>query len=404
VKFRRSSLGRAAAGLVLTVLVSACGSVTAAKQATARQQVAGDITGPGLATSFATGSDGWAVVEMGGMAAREDNFWELFARPRGGRWQLATPPGVASNGGIVAATAMTGPLVTAFRPSQDLTFSPLAATVDAGRRWAQGNVLDAGLADVPAALAASQAGDLLALTERGAVDQGAALGSRWRPLTSLIALKADPAVKAVCRLSGLTAVAWSAAGSPVLGGGCRARPAGPARPARQAGPLRVPLLTDPAGSWQVAGPALPDALARGPVRVLALGTTGAGITAVVAAGAGPAASVLAAWSADGGRRWTISPALRAGPVRLSSVSALANGSAGVVMAGGRAAVIGWRAARWRDLPSLPAGTGTLAAGNGGVPQALVPRGGLLSVWQLAAARRWTLVQTVRVTIPYGSSG
>jgi hypothetical protein len=395
VKFRRSWLSRAAAGLALTVLVSACGSVTVAKQATARQQVAGDITGPGLATSFATGSDGWAVVEMGGTPAREDNFWELFARPRGGLWRLATPPGVASNGGIVAATAMTGPLVTAFRPSQDLTFSPLAATADTGRRWAQANVLDAGLADLPAALAASQAGDLLALTERGAVDQGAALGSRWRPLTSLIALKADPAIKAVCRLSGLTAVAWSAAGSPVLGGGC---------PARPAGPLRVPLLTDSAGSWQVTGPALPDALAGGPVRVLALGTTGAGITAVVAAGAGAAASVLAAWSADGGRRWTISSALRAGPVRLSSVSALANGSVGVVMAGGRAAVIGWRAARWRDLPSLPAGTATLAAGNGGAPQVLVPRGGLLSVWQLAAARRWTLVQTVRITIPYGSSG
>jgi hypothetical protein len=91
-------------------------------------------------------------------------------------------------------------------------------------------------------------------------------------------------------------------------------------------------------------------------------------------------------------------------VRLSSVSVWASGSAGVVLAGGRAAAIGWRAASWRDLPSLPAGTATLATGNGGVLQALVPRGGLLSVWQLAAPGRWTVVQTVRVTIPYGSSG
>jgi hypothetical protein len=399
VKFRRSSRSRAAAaaaGLALTLLVSACGGAAAAGQAAA-SQLAGGITGPGLATSFAVGRDGWAIVEMGGAAAREDNFWELFARSPGTRWRLATPPGVASNGGIVAATAPAGPLVSAFRPSQDLTFSPLAATADTGRQWAQGNVLDAGLADLPAALAASRAGDLLALTERGAVDQGAALGSRWRPLTSLIALRADPAIRAVCRLTGLTAVAWSAAGSPVLGGSCPARPAGP--PAR-----RVPLLTESAGSWQVTGPALPGALAGRPVRVLALGATGAGITAVLAAGTGAAASVLAAWSADGGRSWTISPALRAGPVRLSSVSVWASGSAGVVLAGGRAAAIGWRAASWRDLPSLPAGTATLATGNGGVLQALVPRGGLLSVWQLAAPGRWTVVQTVRVTIPYGSSG
>jgi hypothetical protein len=378
------------------VLVSACGSVPAAKQPSARQ-LAGGITGPGLATSFAAGSASWAIVEMGGAAASEDNFWELFARSPGARWRLATPPGVASNGGIVAARATTGPLVTAFRPSQDLTFSPLAATADTGRRWAPASVLDAGLADVPAALAASRAGGLLALTERGAVEQGAALGSRWRPLTSLTALQADPVIKTVCRLTGLTAVAWSAAGSPVLGGSCPARPAGP--PAR-----RVPLLTDPAGSWQVTGPALPDALAASPVRVLALGTTGAGLTAILAAGAGAAASVLAAWSADGGRRWTISAALRAGPARLSSVSVWASGSAGVVMADGRAAAIGWRAARWRDLPLLPAGTATLATGNGGVLQALVPRGGLLSVWQLAAPGRWTVVQTLRITMPYGSSG
>ena len=258
-------------------------------------------------------------------------------------------------------------------------------------------MLDAGLADLPAALAASRAGGLLALTERGAVEQGTALGARWRLLTSLNALQADPVIRAACRLTGLTAVAWPAAGSPVLGGSCPARPAG--LPAR-----RVPLLTDPAGSWQVTGPALPDALAGSPVRVLALGTTGTGLTAVVAAGTGAAASVLAAWSADGGRRWTISAALRAGPVRLSSVSVRASGSVCVLMAGGRAAAIGWRAASWRDLPLLPAGTATLATGNGGVLQALVPRGGLLSVWQLAAAGRWSVVQTIRVTIPYGSSG
>ena len=60
---------------------------------------------------------------MGGSAAGANQFWELFARAAASdRWELVTPPGVASNGGLVAAG---GPatLSVAFRPSQGLTFS-----------------------------------------------------------------------------------------------------------------------------------------------------------------------------------------------------------------------------------------------------------------------------------------
>ena len=53
-----------------------------------------------------TAADGgtWAIVAMGGPAAGENQFWELLARPAGStRWELVTPPGVADNGGLVAA-------------------------------------------------------------------------------------------------------------------------------------------------------------------------------------------------------------------------------------------------------------------------------------------------------------
>ena len=65
-----------------------------------------------------------------------------------------------------------------------------------------------------------------------------------------------------------------------------------------------------AGAWHLAGPALPAALAGQHVRVLRLTRTGSSNTALLEAGTGSAASLLAAWTSDGGRHWRLSPALR----------------------------------------------------------------------------------------------
>ena len=46
---------------------------------------------------------------MGGSAADHNNFWQLFVRPAGtGSWRLVTPPGVATNGGLVVASPGAG--------------------------------------------------------------------------------------------------------------------------------------------------------------------------------------------------------------------------------------------------------------------------------------------------------
>ncbi len=100
--------------LLAAMLAAGCGS--AAGQATAPPRPA---TPPSLATSLATATGTWAVAVMGGSAASHNNFWQLFARPAGtSTWRLATPPGVASNGGLVLTGLRGGSVLAGFRPSQ----------------------------------------------------------------------------------------------------------------------------------------------------------------------------------------------------------------------------------------------------------------------------------------------
>lgn len=395
----------AAAAAAVVALLAGCGSTPAPGHGTPAATTG--ISGPALATTVDSpdGTD-WAIVDMGGSAAQYENFWELFVRPSGTTsWKLATPVGAASNGGLVATPVGTGTLLSGFRPSQDLTFSPLASSPDAGAQWSQNSVLDAGLADVPTALAGntgsgSSAGRVLALTDEGDVEVGTSLGASWTRLTTLPTLAATPAGRA-CGLTSLTAAAWTPAGAPLIGGDCRSDG-------------KTGIVTFSSGGWHAAGPALPASLASGPVSVIGLNTTGTHITSVLAVGTGAATSVIAAWSVNGGRSWALSQPLRAGAAHGSepSVSFGPDGSASLVLPSGRGATIDWQAAAWQTLPTLPARTVTLAssAGAAGAPEAVaVSGGGTLSVWQLApaaataAAGHWQLQQTVKIAIPYGSS-
>ncbi len=156
----------------VTALASglACAGVIAAgcsSSPTASTGQAAAPAAPPLATSFAAAAGaGWAVVQMGGPAAQHNNFWQLFVRQAGTtRWRLATPPGVADNGGLVVAGDGGGSMMTGFRPSQDLTFSPLAASSNGGTSWSPAGPLTPGLAAAPDALAATPAGQVIALTK-----------------------------------------------------------------------------------------------------------------------------------------------------------------------------------------------------------------------------------------------
>ena len=202
---------------------------------------------------------------------------------------------------------------------------------------------------------------------------------------------------------------------PLLAGGCD-------RP----GIAGIFALRD--GAWQPAGPPLPAALAGRNVDVLGMATIGARTQALLQAGTGSAAAVLAAWSDDGGASLA---ALRAAADRDG------HGAVGFLRA--RAAPSGWcsatagaRGQAWVTARRWPAGRVLAGAGRrcpggrrrsrsglAGRIDALTAHASSFADWLLAAGTgtgtgtaagtgagtgTWRQVQTLRVTIPYGSSG
>jgi hypothetical protein len=391
--------GAVAAGAVAAGGCLIAGCTSAAAPATAPPRPAA-VTAP-LATSLAgAGGRTWAIVVMGGSAADENNFWELLTRPAGSaQWTLVTPPGVADNGGLVAAAPAAGQgLDVAVRPSQGLTFSPLALTGDGGKTWGTG-LLDASVAAVPDALALG-GGKMLALLGDGAIDQAATSAATWTRLAAPGAIAASPAGRA-CQVAGLTAVSLTASGVPVAAASC-------ARP----GVAGIFVLAG--ASWRAAGPAVGGRLAGQRVQVIRLtqyaaghagasaGHAAAGNMALLQAGTGGAASLLAAWTTDG-THWTVSSPLPAGGGQVLASGAGPGTTAWVLLAGGRAETVTGPGAAWRALPAPPRGTAVLAAGLAGALDALAASGSTLTVFQLTPAGAWHQSQVINVPVQLGSS-
>ena len=409
LKAGRKRAGSTALALLWAGLAAGCGSQVAPATTPALQVQ----TAP-LSTSLVTPQGTWAVTVMGGSAAAENNFWQLFVRPAGAsRWSLATPQGVADNGGLVATSGAGGSsLLVGFRPSQGLTFSPLATSSDTGRSWTPG-LLDAGLADVPDAMAVAPSGQTLALLHDGGIEAaattGAAAAGQWSRLATLAALAASAPGRS-CGLVAVNAVSFSQNNVPMAAGSCVRRGV-------------AGVFAETGGTWQAAGPVLPAGFGGDQVQVLGLARAGladrgGGNAALLLAGN----DLLAAWS-DGGR-WTVSAPVAAaagdgpgdepgdGPGDEHGVRAAgfgADGSLWVLLGGGRAETVSGPRASWQALPSVPAGTqvlvpagtATLAPGSGGY-DALAVSGSRLTVWQLTGAA-WAQAQVINVPIEYGSS-
>ena len=327
-----------------------------------------------LATSLATAQGLWAIVPMGD-ATDTGRFWQLFVRPAGpaATWSLATPPGVADNGGLVAAGTPSS-LLIGFRPSQGLAFSPLATSTDAGKNWAP-SVLPAALADVPDALSIAPSGTGLALLADGTVETSSPAGT-WSRLTTVPALAASAAGRR-CGLTGVIATSFGQNGVKIVAGSCsRTDVAG--------------VFTQTAGGWQLTGPNL--GITRS-VQVLRL----AGSTALLRSGT----SLYAAWYAGG--RWTVSPPL-AGAGELAASGFGGGGSAWVLPGSGRPEVVSEPGGRWQALPAAPAGTVVLAPGTPAQALSVSGTGGtVLTVWRLSAGS-WVKAQVINVPIGAGSSG
>ena len=378
----------AAVSLAVATVMLAAGCSSAAQGGSAAQPV----PPPSLATSQVTAAGTWAVAVMGGSAAQHNNFWQLFIRPAGKTgWALVTPPGVPDNGGLVLADTGEQSLVTGFRPSQYLAYTPLTLTRDSGHAWSSAGPLDAALANVPDALAAAPgSGHLLALLTSGTVKLAAPGYTRWATLATRRSLAATAAGRH-CGLQGLTAAAFTESGVPVLAGTC-------------SHPGTAGIFTAKGGTWQAAGPPLPAALARQPITVLRLTRTAGTTEALLAAGTGHAASLLAAWSADNASHWTLSPAFRLNGSTLTATSFGPAGTTAIVLNGHRAVTITSTATTWRTLPALPAGTATLASAPAGEIDALAVHRTKLTIWQLATgSSAWKTAQAITVPIQFGSS-
>jgi hypothetical protein len=380
-----------ALALVSALLTAGCGTAAGSGPGPAPEAPPGGAQI--LATSLVTPAGTWAIAVMGGSVTAHNNFWQLFARPAGStRWKLVTPPGVADNGGLVAASASSGSLITGIRPSQYLTYTPLALTRDGGQAWSPAGPLDAALANTPNALAAAPAtGRLVALLTTGTVKAAAPGYTRWTTLTTRRSLAATPAGRR-CGLASLTAATFTATGTPLLAGRC-------------SHPGTAGIFAASNGTWQAAGPALPATLGHQVTTVLRLTRTSTGMVALLETGTGPDTSLLAAWSADNGDHWTMSPPVRLNGARLTSASFGAGGAAALVLTGNRAETIAGAGATWRSLPALPAGTATLAPGPAGGFDALAVHRTRLTIWQLGpATTAWRATQAMNVPVQFGSSG
>jgi hypothetical protein len=290
---------------------------------------------------------------------------------------------------VVAAESA---VLAGFGPSQYLRFSPVARTADQGTSW-QAGVLPAGLSLVPDGLTQGGGASLALLrTGGGRVVTSTADLSAWTSVTTASALRRQSGLTA-CRLRSLTAVSLAANGNALVGGFC----------ARGG---RAGLFAPSSEGWMSVGPGIPG-VSSGPTEVVRLDQTAAGASALVVAGSGAGTRLYAMWSANGLGRWTVSAGLPFGGASLLSTGVTGAGGFAVSTRHGNAvptaSVLAPTGSQWKTLPQLPSGTTSVTAGPAGSYDALVPVQSKLSVYELEN-NGWSRVQTLRVNIPYGSSG
>jgi hypothetical protein len=391
-RVRARALAAAVAAAASAAALAACGSASSAAQPAAQPAAA---SGPAasLATSLSTTKVSWAIVPV----SSNPTFWEVLVRTAtSSTWRLVTPPGVADNGGLVAAADTGNGLTVAVRPSQDLTFTPLASTADAGASWSTGGPISQGVASSPGALAVSGR-QLAALLANGAIETSANDGGTWRTLAKPDTIAAS-AVGKKCGTVKVTSVAFGPGPTEVLAGGhCGAT-----------GTDGLFSYTT-GGGWQRLGLPVAGQLVRLSAGS-ALVRAKAGLTVLWDTHFGwYAYAPLATPTLPSGPAWSASAAL---PVTsavtasggLAGATPTSSAGAWVLLPGGQAATIAGPGEQWLLLPPTPAHTTVLASGPGSSLDALAVSGDNLTVWQLDhESTLWAKVQTISVPIQPGSS-
>jgi hypothetical protein len=374
-RVRRSALAAAVAAVTSGAALAGCSSSSSSPSSSAGS-AAPSAPASSLATSLSTTKDSWGIVPM----SANPTFWEVFVRPaKSATWQLVTPPGVADNGGLVAATNAESGLTVAVRPSQDLEFTPVSTTVDAGASWSTDGPISKGVAASPGALAVSGS-QLAAVLGNGTIEASSNAGNSWATLAKPGTITASASGRK-CGTVHVTSVSFGPIPTQVLAvGECGATGT-------------ADLFAYAAGDgWQRLSLPVSGQLVR----------LGAG-TALVQAQDG----LTALWADKAG--WTASAAL---PVTnavtasggLAGATPASSGGTWVLLPGGQAATIGGPGQQWLLLPPTPAHTSVLASGPGTSLDALAVSGSTLTVWQLDhGSTIWAKAQTISVPIQPGSS-
>ena len=393
----------AMAVVIAVVALAACSSVGGGVGPTSSAPAPAMVVPLDATLSSTTGAV--AIVAMGRLSDRLNTFWQLFRRSTAAsKWTIATPLGVASNGGLVASTTvgLTGgeSVVAGFEPSQDLRYSPLALSADGGRSWSPG-FLPVPLASVPDALSASTGtttgtDEYLALVRAkgGEVLRSAGGASEWSELVDRDALRSSP-TGGRCEVGALTAVAGGADSSALVGTSCRV--------AGMAG-----IFGFTAGSWHLVGPRLSGRPGSEPTRVVRLDVTG-DVTSAMVATVRASTTTLVGVARVGVGAWVQSPPLALGAASRIVSTGVESGGGYVVLVSRSEKPLGLEAERgpglgWQSLPSPPPGTATVDVAVLGEVDALAVDSTRLTDWRLSESTgRWRKVETVTVPIQFGSS-
>ena len=353
------------------------------------------IAAPMVASSTSS-STAWAIVVMGKNDGHHDLFPELFNTTSTSRWQLATPPGVADNGGLFLGTGTQTSALAGIGTSQALAFSPLAYTASSGRNWVPGG-LEFGLARVPSAIAlgpgqsaavlVTKSGRIVGLRRTGSLEQ-------WSQLVTTGTLSS---VKSSCGVNALNAVAITSSSQYLVGTTC-------------ARPHSVGVFADVRGRWTASSAQIPPALSHASFETIRLTNNAVGVDGMFVARTTSTTELVAGWLANKSSTWTLSSgiSLAANSQVLSTGEGPGAQQFALIRTGSNvvALISNGGPHAWQRLGGLPADTQSLAFEPNGTLDALVVHASALTIWRdvTSAGSGFAKVQTITVPIQYGSSG
>jgi hypothetical protein len=406
-RVRSGALAAAVAAIASGAALAGCGSSSSSPSSAAGPpasgaQAAASAQAASLATSLSTAKDSWAIVPM----SSDPAFWEVFVRPAASAtWRLVTPPGVADNGGLVAATDSASGLTVAVRPSQDLDFTPVASTADAGANWSTDGPISDGVAASAGALAVSGR-QLAAVLGNGTIEASSDAGNSWRTLAGPSTIAAS-ASRQKCAAVHVSSISFGPVPTQVLAAGDCGTTGAAGLFSYSAGdgwqpvtlPVSGPLVRLGAGAALVrAQDGLTALWADDALHWYADAPLSSSATPTPSSSPG---SPAADWTASAALPVTNAVTASGG---LAGATPTSSGGMWVLLPGGQAATIGGPGQQWLLLPPTPAHTSVLASGPGTALDALAVSGSTLTVWQLDhGSTVWAKAQTISVPIQLGSS-